>query len=142
MTAWASIPDVAAITGITVDAATLAQAQAAIEIYVNRTPDADEAASARDLHWLKQAVCWQSAWLTEQPMYHARSTFEFQIQDGTHLRLNAGHELQLAPLATRAIRNLSWMGNRTLTIAPTATSAPIAFNNEASDWTHGWEPLP
>lgn len=141
MTAWAGIPDVAAITAVTVDAATLAQAQAAVEIYVNRTPDADEAATTRDLYWLKQAVCWQAAWLTEQPMYHARSTFEFQIQDGTHLRLNGAHELQLAPLATRAIRNLSWIGRRVFTLTRGGTAAPIPFNTEPSDYTHGWEPL-
>jgi hypothetical protein len=136
---WASTADVLDITGVIVIPAQLAQAQAVISVYVNRTPDADAAASARDLYWLKQAVCWQAAWLIAQVGYHARTTAKVQIQDGHHLHTEAPHQLQLAPLATRAIRNLSWVGNSVLSLADNARVPIPAFNTEPSDAFHGWE---
>ncbi len=138
---WASAADVLAITGQTVTDAQVSQAQAVVEIYVGRTPDADEAIGNRDLHWLKQAVSWQAAWMAEQVAYHARTSFQIQVQDGVHVHLDSAHQMQLAPLATRSIRNLSWFGNRSLQLTRCDPPASAAFNVETSDSSHSWEPL-
>jgi hypothetical protein len=138
--AWATVQEVDDITGQTVDAPKLAQAQAVVEIHVGRTPDADAAATARDLYWLKQAVCWQAAWQPAQPAFHARSGLKRVSQDGLTLEHNTAADITLAPLANRAIKNLSWMGSRTA--QPTTRRVPpAAFTNEASDCSHGWVPL-
>jgi hypothetical protein len=138
--AWATISEVSDITGQTVDAPKLARAQAVVEIHAGRTPDADAAATARDLHWLKQAVCWQAAWQPLQPAFHARSGIKRVSQDGLTTEYNSQADISLAPLATRAIKNLSWMGSRTATLTD-AWVPPAAFTNEASDSSHGWVPL-
>lgn len=138
---WATTSDVLTLTGQSVTDAQVLQAQAVVEIYCGRTTDADAATSPRDLYWLKQAVAWQAAWTSEQVALHARSSFQIQSQDGVHVNLNSPHELHLAPLAARSIRNLSWFSsNRSLTLTR-HVEQPGPFNVETSDAYHLWEPL-
>lgn len=111
--AWATVTDVGDITGVSVDAATVAQAQGVIEVYANRTDDATDGFSARDLGWLKRAVCWQAAWLKDQYGYTSRQRARSTSQDGTSITRVADSDQDLAPLAARALKNLSWLGSRT-----------------------------
>lgn len=140
--AWATAADVEAITGHGVDDPTLAQANAHIEIFSNRTPDAAAGIGERDLYWLKQATCWQAVWLAQQPAVDGRSTHTSLSQDGMSVTYDAEHQLVLAPLAARSLRNLSWKGSRSLDVRPVhAGPAAVDFTSERSDEHHGWSPL-
>lgn len=140
--AWANTDDVEDITAVVVLAPTLAMAQAIIELHVDRSPAADAAATARDLYWLKQAVCWQAAWVKDQPGLTSRHLVTRVDQDGAGFEYTGEAAISLAPLAIRAIRNLSWIGgNRVLTLAPVTVAAGLAFNLESSDAQHPWNPL-
>jgi hypothetical protein len=145
--AWATTTEVADMTGVTVDATDLAQAQAVIEIYANRTYDATDGFTARDLAWLTRAVCWQAAWQSQQYGYASRQSASQVSQDGLSVQRDAGSDVTLAPLAARALKNLSWKGARTLRTPrvelPRGLSVAGAnFLDEAFDESSsGWEPL-
>lgn len=141
---WASVADVLSITGRGVEATDVAVANSAIEIYANRTESASAGLAARDLHWLKSAVAWQTVWQMDQPGYESRSVVANYSQDGLTATHNAEWNIALAPLAARALKNLSWKASRTLRVPNVRVPAGLAnawdFTNEASDWDHSeWE---
>lgn len=140
--AWATVSDVLAATGVTVTTATLALAQSVVELYANRTYAASDGVTTRDLHWLRMAVCYQAAWQPSQPGYMtATRGVKTYAQDGMSVSHASVAEITLAPLALRALRNLTWWGTRS--IAGKSGRPPATdFLNEASDVFHGWTPLP
>lgn len=141
---WATADDVLATTGRAVDAPTLAMAAGVVEVYSNRTLTASGAISARDRHWLVVAECWQAAWLANQFGYDQRIAASSVTQDGVVVQHRGQYEEDLAPLASRALRNLSWKGSRALR-APSANVRPgrasTDFLNEASDDLLPWSPI-
>jgi len=145
MTTWATLADVVSVTGVSsVSAEQLAMAVGTIEIYANRTTDLPEdAISRRDLAWLKRAVCWQAAWLPGQPDYIGRQLADSISSDGQAVSRGAEYYATLAPLAARALRNLSWVGARTQRVLREGQLAGgIDFTNESSDDFGEWRPLP
>lgn len=146
--AWATLQQVEDVTGVEVTAPQLAAAQSVIEIYANRTSDTDHDAtlSARDVNALKQAVSWQAVWQAQQAGYETRSAFRQFDQDGLRVAADAQSDIMLAPLAARALRNLSWKGSRTVTISPTTVGVGahpdlIDYLDESNDGRHPWELL-
>lgn len=145
--AWATTAEVLSVTGVTVTDAQLAQADSVITIFANRTPDAT--LSARDLHWLKQATCWQAAWQKDQAGYTTRHAITEVTQDGMQLIYSGGDTpnlaaLSLAPLAQRALKNTSWKGSRTVRVTPTGQNtwgADTNFRLESNDDLFPWSPL-
>ncbi|MCE7081157.1 hypothetical protein [Streptomyces sp. ST2-7A] len=117
---WATVEDVLHITRKAVDADLVAVAGASIEPHAGRVYDLDaDRIGARDRHHLKAATAWQAAWLADQPGYTARHNAQQIDQDGasvTYKRTGdgsgAGHAITLAPLAARALKNLSWKRSR------------------------------
>ena len=139
---WASVGDVSAITGATVTAEQLAQAEAVVDVYSNRTPAASAEMSARDLFFMKRATCWQAAWQSRQPAYADRNSTASVAQDGLSVAYAAEWQVSLAPLAARALKNLSWKASRTLrTPRVGALRSSRDFTNEASDESSVWMPL-
>jgi hypothetical protein len=115
---WATEADALKYTGKAVAEDELIRAQATIELHVGRIEDlATVELSARDLEWLKRAVSYQAAWEPGQPDLHTRTEVTRLSQDGISAEMPAT-ALTLAPLAKRAIRKLSWMGNRSTCVAP------------------------
>lgn len=150
MATWATTADVQNITGETVTEAQLLQAEAVVEIYANRSTVLDtDSLSARDLDTLKKATCWQAAWQPQQPGYTGRQDVQEMQQDGARLTLGsaprggAGHTVTLAPLAARALRNLSWKGDRSLRRRsvryPTGTSEWV--DDPVLDQLYPWRPF-
>lgn len=112
MATWATTADVLDMTGATVTGTQLNQAEATIVTYANRTPDT-AGLSTRDLYWLKQAVCYQAPWQAGQAGYHQRSNAFRVDTDGLELERDTEHSVTLAPLAARALKNLSWKADHT-----------------------------
>lgn len=144
-TTWATVAEVEATTGVAVGKTDLLQAQAVIDVYANRTVDAADGLTARDRGWLKRALCWQAAWQAQQYGYAGRQNATSVGQDGLSVSRGAEHHLTLAPLAARALRNLSWKGTRTTRVErvefPRGSGVLTDFENEAADVEHGWEPM-
>lgn len=110
---WATDTDVSEITGVTVDAVTLAQAQAIVELYVGRTEGA-QVWPVATATWLKRAVAYQAAWMPSQPDIFSRSSTKGSMsQDGATVEFTADGRW-LAPLAKRALRRLGWKGTRSI----------------------------
>lgn len=142
---WASISDVQSATGKTVTSDQLAQADAVVTIYCNRTPDASASIGARDLYWLKQAVCWQAAWQIQKPGYDQRDNAQSVMQDGLQVERETEHSVTLAPLAARSLKNLSWKASRTVRTpnvrVPLGLGLAPDFLLESSDSRSEWQPL-
>jgi hypothetical protein len=143
---WATAVECADVTGSTPDDATLALAHASIRSHINRTEvEVTAVATDRDLEWLRDAVAWQAAWLPSQPGYLARMGADSVSQDGLSVKHNSAADQLLAPLAQRALKNLSWMGSRSLRTKPRAARSEGEMQSASSFLTHdpeeGWVPL-
>jgi hypothetical protein len=143
---WADVADVADTTGVTVDAADILQAQSAVEIYANRTYDATDGLTARDLAWLKRAVSWQAAWQSQQYGFAARQSASSISADGQSVERATPSDVVLAPLAARALKNLSWKtGTRRLRRVEEPRGGALISDEqwlrEASDDDGPWEAL-
>lgn len=146
--AWATLEQVEAVTGVEVTAPQLAAAQSVIEIYANResSTDHDATLTARDARALKQAVAWQAVWQAQQAGYDTRSAFRQLDQDGLRVTTDSQSDVMLAPLAARALRNLSWKAQRTTVVRPTTVGLSahpdlIDYLDESNDGRHPWELL-
>lgn len=137
---WATASDVATVTGKTVTAENVAAAIGSVAVAIARTTD--DVLATRDLYWLKQAVCWQAAWLPDQPDFTGRSDVSSVSQDGVAVTYADRESVVLAPLAKRAIRNLSWMKSRSVRPRNPFVDGWLPLTNnplsEASDELEGW----
>jgi hypothetical protein len=140
---WATIAEVAEITGTTVEADVLAQADGIITVYSGRTPDLKDKLRKRDQYWLQAATAWQAAWLAGQAGVTARNLGTRIDTEGLSVDHAAEYEVVLAPLAARALRNLSWKSNRSVRVASADTAGVGArnFTLESSDPSLDWAPL-
>lgn len=138
---WATAANVLALTGQTVTDQTVAEASAVITIYANRTESASASLSPRDLGWLQQATAFQAAWMPLQPGFHQRNSYEQITTDGTQVIYGKEWQISLAPLAARALKNLSWKTNRTVELVNMRTPEGYRgdFADEASDPYTAWE---
>lgn len=148
--AWATVADVKAATGKQVAEETLVRAQfhvevltrvAAVECYPAGTaPTGDQTfpVSKRDLRWLKAAVAYQAGWMESQPDLFDRNDVTNISQDGVGVQYTVSG-LTLAPLARRALNNLSWFGSRSVNIG--ARSRSYADYVEWLDDQGQWKPF-
>jgi hypothetical protein len=115
---WASTAETLTYTGITVTEAEVQQAQAIVELFSDTTLDASDAGliSSKNLRFLKMAVAYQAAWITEHPDLFTHVDVSTMLQDG--LQFVTGHEnaFLLAPFARRSIARLSWKRNRSIRV--------------------------
>jgi hypothetical protein len=146
---WATAADVLTLIGKTVSAADVLMASEQITIYANRTEEASATFGERDREWLRKATVWQAAFLAENPGVESRQIVATHQQGGVRVD-HAGasfvpreYPVVLAPMAARALRNLSWKGSRTLRIPNVATplGSNIDFTLETSDDRSEWHPL-
>lgn len=149
---WATVSQVTSITGVAVDAADVAYAQAVIETYCGRTFDgsaANDSIRPKDKVWLQKAVAFQAVWQVQQPGYFGRHSIKEVDQDGARViyagsaESNNSAMVMLAPLAARAIKNLSWMRSRTIRVKPPSYEGPNDSYGDykRSDDHPGWSPL-
>jgi hypothetical protein len=111
---WATTGDVETYTGVAVTDAALAMAEADVVVYANRSPEASAGMSTRDLYWMKMACCYQAAWRSSQVGVAGRQSVASMSQDGMSVTYGKEWQAVLGPMAARSLKNLSWMGSRTL----------------------------
>lgn len=114
--AWATTAEALTYTGIVVTSAQIEQAQFIVEIFADVTEDA--IVSTKNARFLKMAVAYQAAFITEHPDLFTHVDVSTMLQDG--LQFTRGHEnaFLLAPMARRAINRLSWRRNRSMKVRP------------------------
>lgn len=139
---WATVTDVANITGKTVSEVDRTLAATAIELHTGLIESVERVdMKARDRYWLKLAVVYQSAWLAVQPDYLERNAVASASQDGQSATAGNPDWLTLAPLARKAIRKLSWTGARTIEAATEQRRARLDVLSESSDDSLKWSPI-
>lgn len=111
--AWATAADVLSITGSSVSSGDLARAESVVDLYAGVPAEATSRISTADEHWLQQAVAWQAVWMEAQISPEHRSGAAAINQEGTSVSYGADWQQVLAPLAARAVKNLSWKRTRT-----------------------------
>lgn len=145
--AWGvTVSDVFNATGASATDPQIAVADAVVTIYVNRQSTASASISPRDIGWIKSAIQWQTVWMPSQSGYNGRSQFDSLSQDGLSIQSSAQWAKELAPLAARSIKNLSWKGSRTQrtpAVVPglDAYGQRLDFTLEASDRYSHWDAL-
>jgi hypothetical protein len=143
---WATEADVLSLTGTAVAEDELTRAQAQIEMAVGRTDVlATAEMNARDLEWLRRAVAYQAAWASNQPDLYTRTEVTSLAQDGISVQFQNG-ALALAPLARRAIRRLSWVGQHSTEVEPFNPTVAVRYpvGGPIIDYPfegEGWQPL-
>lgn len=126
MTTFATAEQVQDITGVSgISATSLAVANSIIEMTAGVFADAVEQTDStnpvrqyiadRDLRWLRMAVAWQAVWVDEHPDLLTRDLTTSESADGQSATWGPDGQI-LAPLAKRALRNLSWRGTRSIEI--------------------------
>lgn len=149
---WASIAQVYSIAGVEVTEQELNDAQMVVEMHCGRTAAGMGTDNTRlrdtDLGWLRKAVAYQAAWQRNQPGYLERHWVKEVIQDGTNIVYASSGEasnvafLNLGPLAARAIKNLSWMKNRSIRLRTPTLGRTIGYIDYKSNDEHpGWMPM-
>lgn len=135
-------------TGATVSESTIKIAGGIVETYINRTQAISGVLTARDLGWIQVAVQWQAAWLPEQPGFSGRMQVVKQAQDGAGFELDDSGgardwAINLAPMAARSIKNLSWKGSRSLNMGTRrVTNRDLrAFLTDESDCLSDWQAI-
>ncbi len=150
MAVWSSVTRVSDLTGATVTEAELTRAEAVIGISCGRDPDITPLASlsVRDQSWLGKAVAYQAAWMRGQPDMFTRSSVTTYSDNGQSLAFGPSGQ-ELAPLARRALRRLSWKGSLSVAVRGQLERAELAapVGGGVRDYDDGgcaeddWRPL-
>lgn len=134
---WATPAEVADLTGVEPSVADVKRAQGAIEtiagVFVEDT--AWPNLGAADRRWLRNAVAYQAAFMAATPDYFERMRVASASQDGQSATYGV-EALELAPLARKALRKLSWKGSRAVHL-----TAPATVDLDARDDLHHWKPI-
>lgn len=111
--AWATEAEALALTGVTVSAAVLTQAQGVVELFSGITEDNTTELKTSSVRMLRAAVAYQAAWMVSQVDVTSRTDVSQLDQDGTSFTAAGPDALIVAPLARRALERLSWLRKRT-----------------------------
>lgn len=131
--AWATEAEVLALTGTAVTAAHLTQAQGVIDLFSGAT-ETTEDLNVRNLRLLKAAAAYQAAWMAAQVDVPGRVEVSRVDQDGVEVHPAHEDALVLAPLARRALAQLSWRRRATVTVR--AGRVPRFATHE--EWAAAW----
>lgn len=139
---WSTPAQALSWTGEAVEQAELDRACAVVELYAGVIVEQPEASiNAVDRRWLAQAEAYQAVWMRGKPGFLVqRETHTSSSADGVSVQRAAPSDAMLAPLAARTLKNLSWLGTRTIqhgvTVLPKGS-----FLAEEADERNTWTPL-
>lgn len=142
---WATITDVDAVVGLTVDAPTIARATSTLETITGLIEAVDRPdITDRDRHWLKLMTCYQVAFMKDNPDIFSRADVTNAGQDGESAAFRNVDSHLFGPLARKAYRRLSWRSLRLLSPAGgsgVATSSSRDVTSEGFDDSLPWSPV-
>ena len=128
-----SVDETKTLTGVTLATSDIFRAQALVEMYAKCDLSNLGAYGPRDRRWLVRGVAYQAAWMDSHPEVFATMDVGSLSQVGMSVSFRSDRNAAfMAPLARRALHNLSWMRSRSVTIKSKVASA--------SD-DHAWEAL-
>lgn len=139
---WATVAQALVHTGKTMELEALEAASAIITLYAGATEDQPEdSITPRDRNWLAMATAFQAAWMAGKPgLIEHRESHRSTTADTVRVDRESDSQIMLAPLASRALRNLSWVGNVT-TLMDARHPLKGQILNERADQYHMWKPL-
>jgi hypothetical protein len=111
---WATTTDVLDMTGVTVTAAQVLQAQTLIELFSG--VDESYKISGRDVRHLRMAVAYQAAWMKGQIDVTTRTDVSTVTQDEMSFTYANTDAPVVAPLARAALKRLSWKTSRSVMV--------------------------
>lgn len=138
---WATADQALGFTGITVTAQQLLVASSLITLY----SEADFAQEAntiltRDRYWLAMATSYQAVWMPSKPgLLQLRESHKDTSADGVRTSRQSDSDIMLAPLAARALRNLSWIKGRDVSYANIRRRVKGSFISETGDPYNVWQ---
>lgn len=140
---WSTIAQALSWTGEEVGQEELDRAAGVIELYAGAVQEQPaDSISAVDRRWLAQAESYQAVWMRGKPGFlTARESHTSTSADGVSVQRAADSQNMLAPLAARCLRNLSWLGTRTVQHGP-PVRLKGSFLSEEADAANSWTPLP
>lgn len=138
--AWTTVEKTLEWTGEDVTAEELERASAVVELYSGRVQEEPtEAITPVDRRWLAQATAYQAVWMRGKPgLMTQRESHTSSSADGVAVTREADSQLMLAPLASRCLRNLSWVGTRTTAQLP-VVAPKGSILSERADPYHTWK---
>lgn len=134
--AYATVSDVQKYTGMATSQSVIDRAQAIIELYTNRTEEGSKGVTDRDLHWLKLATCYQTAYMITHPEVYSLMDAESFSQGDLSVRFR-GHAdgAVIAPLAKKALGQVRWNRSRSILV-----KSDFITNSDIHDGLEGdWE---
>jgi len=141
---WATVSEVADMTGETVSVSDVAAASAMIDTKAGTSDDLpEEAVSTRDRNRLKRATIWQAVWLASKPglLTEREAVTQTSAAGSSQTRKSISANLY-APMALLELENLSWNGTRSVVVPPRIRQFyRDSFLNEQSDNCGPWRPL-
>lgn len=139
LTKWATVADVASVTGETVTELQRTIAAGVIELLCGLIESVERAdISDRDRYFLRQATCYQAAFVKDNPDLFMRADVTSASQDGESAAFRNADAHLLSPLARKALRRLSWRGlARPGDRLP--LRAPLNVNSEEFDDSLAWK---
>ncbi len=141
---WATVEQGIGFTGKTMTVEHLTLASSVVTLYAGVTPNMPAGSiTNQDRYWLAMATAYQAAWMPSKSGYlEHRESHTSQSADGVSVQRTSDADIMLAPLAARTIRNLSWMGIRSVQIGRFGTRPKGSFLAEEADAYHPWTPRP
>lgn len=130
------------ITGTVVTASNIARAQSMVSLAVGRdlsNPDVVASLTDNDLYLVRQAVAWQAEGIRTGKVNESYPTGAVSISSGDQsISFGSGGSSSdaslLAPLATLAVKRLSWMGWRSVRSTSMFASRG-RYQSDSSLWT-------
>lgn len=138
--AWLTNEQLMTQTGESATGPELALASSIITTYTGAAEDLPEGAlSARDRRILGRATGWQVIWMKNQPGHLTHRGVDYSPSgDGNSSDRRSQADQDLAPLAQRELKNLSWNGTHVIDLRGRRTVPKGAlmtdFLNESSDY--------
>ena len=131
--AFASTDDVTTYTGVTATDAQIEMAQGIVELYCNRSEAASAHFTAKDTRVLKQATCYQVAFMLSNNVFTVGDLSGLSQGDlsVTWKEQGSSDSKTIAPLAAKALKQLSW--NRTRSVLTTTDFAAFEADDLEED---------
>lgn len=123
---WVSEAEALALTGVAVTDEQITQAQGVIDLFSGVVEGVEEL-TVRDTRLLRMATAYQAVWMLSQVDVLSRTIVHRIEQDGAVIWVDEPNDFILAPLAKRALAQMSW--NRRTGTTVVCPGGPRTYRN-------------